>query len=326
MTRIALLDDYQNVALAMADWGSLPSTAEVVTFSDHVASDDALAERLADFEIIMAMRERTPFQKPLFDRLTNLELLVTAGMRNAAIDLDAATAAGVVVCGTNGQPYPTAELTWGLIISLMRQIPREHQATREGHWQLDCGLGLAGRTLGILGLGRLGSHVAKVGLAFEMNVIAWSQNLTDQRAAEVGVTRVSKEALLSSSDVLSIHLVLGDRTRGLIGQAELAAMKPQAYIVNTSRGPIIDEKALVAALQNRTIAGAGLDVFDVEPLPIEHPLRSLENTVITPHIGYVTTETYATFYGDALEDMQAYLQGAPIRVLNPGQLPPQNGK
>lgn len=316
MTKIALLDDYQGIAMDMANWSSLPNGTDVIAFRDHLDNEDALAERLADFDIVMAMRERTPFTATLLPRLPKLKLIVTAGMRNASIDLAAATSAGVMVCGTGGQSHPTPELTWGLILSLMRQIPREDQATRNGDWQQTVGLGLSGRTLGLCGLGRLGGIVAKVGLAFNMNVIAWSQNLTDERAAEVGVTRVSKEGLLSQSDVLSIHLVLGDRTRGLIGASELSLMKSSAYLVNTSRGPIVDEAALIAALESNAIAGAGLDVFEVEPLPLDHPFRRLPNTVITPHLGYVTHETYETFYGETLEAVQAFLDGAPIRVLN----------
>jgi phosphoglycerate dehydrogenase-like enzyme len=315
--KIALLDDYQHAAMGMADWASLPADVQVVTFSDHLDDETKLADRLADFEIVMLMRERTPFLASLFPLLPNLKLLVTAGMRNASVDLDAATKAGVVVCGTGGQPHATAELTWGLILALMRKIPHEDRATREGHWQLGVGLGLAPRTLGVIGLGRLGAQVAKVGLAFNMKVLAWSQNLTQERADEVGVTLVSKDELLAQSDVISIHLVLSERTRHLLGASELAAMKLSAYLVNTSRGPIVDEDALVDALRADTIAGAGLDVFEVEPLPLEHPFRQLENTVITPHIGYVTTETYETFYGEALEDIQAWLKGAPIRIINP---------
>lgn len=313
--RIALLDDYQNIAMEMAEWSSLPSNIEVVTFQDHLADEDALIKRLSNFEIVMAMRERTPFPANVLDHLSKLKLLVTAGMRNASIDLDAARRNSVMVCGTEGQPYATAELTWGLILALLRHIPREDSATRAGKWQVDVGLGVAGRTLGLLGLGRLGSHVASIGLAFKMEVIAWSPNLTDERASEVGVTRVSKEELLSQADILSIHVVLGERSRKTIGKAELAKMKSSAFLVNTSRGPIVEESALVEALRNRAIAGAALDVFDVEPLPLEHPLRQLDNTVITPHLGYVTRETYNTFYGDALEAMLAYLDGHPIRVL-----------
>ncbi|PON17455.1 hydroxyacid dehydrogenase [Candidatus Entotheonella serta] len=317
MTRVALLDDYQDVALQMADWQSLPADVDVQVFRDHLSDEDALVERLQDMDIIMAMRERTPFQRSLLERLPNLKLLITAAMRNASIDLQAASDCGVIVCGTEGLGYPTAELTWGLILSLMRRIPREDQATRNGQWQVTTGLGLQGKTLGLMGLGRLGSQVAAVGKAFQMNVIAWSQNLTAERAAEHGATLVSKDGLIAQSDILSIHLILSDRTRGLIGARELIAMKSTAYLVNTSRGPIVDEPALIYALENGSIAGAGLDVFDVEPLPLDHPFRRLENIVITPHIGYVTDETYRVFYGDALEDIQAFLKGKPVRVLNP---------
>jgi phosphoglycerate dehydrogenase-like enzyme len=317
MTRVALLDDYQEVALQMADWQSLPADVEVQVFRDHLSDENALVERLKDTNIIMAMRERTPFQRRLLERLPNLKLLITAGMRNASIDLQAASDCGVMVCGTEGLGYPTAELTWGLILSLMRRIPREDQATRNGQWQVTTGLGLQGKTLGLMGLGRLGSQVAEVGKAFKMNLIAWSQNLTAERAAEYGATLVSKDDLMSQSDVLSVHLILSDRTRGLIGARELGLMKPTAYLVNTSRGPIVDEPALIQALENGTIAGAGLDVFDVEPLPLDHPLRRLDNIVITPHLGYVTDETYRVFYGNALDDILAFLKGEPVRVLNP---------
>ncbi|ETX07336.1 D-2-hydroxyacid dehydrogenase family protein [Candidatus Entotheonella palauensis] len=318
MTRVALLDDYQDAALQMADWQSLPADVEVQVFRDHLSDEDALVERLKDINIIMAMRERTPFQRSLLQRLPNLKLLITAGMRNASIDLQAASDCGVMVCGTEGLGYPTAELTWGLILSLMRRIPHEDRATRNGQWQVTTGLGLQGKTLGLMGLGRLGSQVAAVGKAFQMNLIAWSQNLTAERAAEYDATLVSKDELMAQSDILSVHLILSDRTRGLIGARELGMMKPTAYLVNTSRGPIVDEPALIQALEDGTIAGAGLDVFDVEPLPLDHPFRRLDNLVITPHIGYVTDETYRVFYGDALEDIHAFLKGEPIRVLNPG--------
>ena len=315
MARVALLDDYQGVALSMADWKSAPAGTEVVAFKDHLAAEAALAARLADFDIVMALRERTPFTRSLLERLPKLKLLITAGMRNASIDMKAAAERGVVVCGTAGLPYPTAELAWGLILSLARRIPAEDRATREGRWQMTVGLGLNGKTLGVLGLGTLGSRAAKVGLAFEMNVLAWSQNLTAERAAEVGATLTPKDELLARSDFVSIHLVLGERTRGLIGERELGLMKRSAYLVNTSRGPIVDEAALIRALQDGTIAGAGLDVFDVEPLPLDHPFRRLPNTVISPHLGYVTEETYRVFYGQVLEDVTAFLGGAPVRVL-----------
>ena len=317
VARVALLDDYQGVALSMADWKSLPTGTEVVVFKDHLGDEAALAVRLADFDIIMALRERTPFPRTLLERLPKLKLLITAGMRNASIDMKAAADRGVLVCGTAGLPYPTAELAWGLILSLARRIPAEDRATREGRWQTSLGLGLNGKTLGILGLGTLGSRVARVGRAFEMEVLAWSQNLTAERAAEVGASVTTQDELLARSDFVSIHLVLGERTRGLIGARELGLMKRSAYLVNTSRGPIVDEAALIRALQDGTIAGAGLDVFDEEPLPLEHPFRRLPNTAITPHLGYVTEETYRVFYGQALEDVKAYLGGTPLRMLRP---------
>ena len=315
MTSIAVLDDYQGVALKMADWSVLPPESQVRVFRDHLSDQGAVAERLRDFELVVAMRERTPFSRSQMERLPNLKLLVTTGMRNAAIDLEAASELGIMVCGTEGLPYPTAELTWGLILALLRQIPMEDRETRAGRWEVSMGTGLKGKVLGVLGLGHLGSQVATVGRAFGMSVIAWSQNLTRERAEQLGAELVGKEELLSRSDILTIHLVLSDRTRGLIGHREFGLMKPTAYLINTSRGPIVEEGTLVEALQNGTIAGAGLDVFDLEPLPLDHPLRRLENTVITPHMGYVTTETYRVFFGHAVEDIVAFLQGRPIRVL-----------
>jgi phosphoglycerate dehydrogenase-like enzyme len=314
VTRVAILDDYQDVAGRLADWKSLP--AEVVVFRDHLSDESRVAARLADFDVIVAMRERTPFPRSLLERLPRLRLLVTTGMRNASIDLRAAGERGVVVSGTAGLPSPTAELTWALILALVRHVPREDRATREGRWQETLGTTLKGRTLGVLGLGQLGSRVARVGIAFEMDVIAWSQNLTAERAAAVGARLASgKDELLARADIVTIHLVLSDRTRGLIRARELGLMRPTAYLVNTSRGPIVDEGALIAALRAGAIAGAGLDVYEEEPLPPEHPLRGLPNTVITPHLGYVTEETYQIFYGQALEDIRAFLAGAPVRVL-----------
>jgi len=316
MVRVAVLDDYQNVARKMADWSVLPADVEVEVFRDHLTDRAAVAERLKDFDIVMAMRERTPFPRALLEQLPRLRLLTTTGMRNAAIDMQAAADCHVLVCGTGGILYPTAELTWGLILSLLRHIPDEDRATRAGRWQVSLGLGLHGKTLGLMGLGRLGSEVARVGNAFQMDVIAWSQNLTAERAAERGATLVSKDELLARADILSIHLVLSARSRGLIGHQELNRMKPTAYVINTSRGPIVDEAALIAALRNGTIAGAGLDVFDEEPLPLDHPLRRTANTIITPHIGYVTEETYQVFFAETVENIQAFLKGAPVRVLN----------
>ena len=313
--RVAVLDDYQDVALRSADWSKLPLGSEVRVFRDHIAEREALADRLASFEVVVAMRERTPFQRELLQSLPQLRLLVTTGMRNVSIDVAAARELGIVVSGTGGLPHPTAELTWGLILALARHIPGEDRATREGAWQTTLGIGLRGKTLGVLGLGRLGTQVADIGRAFGMEVIAWSPNLTQERARAAQVQLVDKRALLTRSDVLSVHLVLSERTRGLLGAEELALLKPSAFLVNTARGPIIDEAALVRALRERRFAGAGLDVFDEEPLPLSHALRSLSNTVITPHLGYVTEDTYRIFYGDALENICAFAKGARLREL-----------
>ena len=316
MVQVGVLDDYQDVAMKMADWGGLPSDTEVQAFKDHLSDQDDLVERLKDFPILVAMRERTPFPHPLLERLPRLRLLVTTGMRNASIDTEAAAELGILVCGTRGLGYPTAELTWGLILSMLRQIPREDLTTRAGQWQVSMGIGLLDKVLGVIGLGNLGSQVATIGRAFGMSVMAWSQNLTADRAVRFGATLVGKDELLARSDIVTIHLVLSERTRGLIGPHELSLMKGTAYLVNTSRGPIVDERALVEALQKGTIAGAALDVFDKEPLPLDHPLRRLENTVITPHIGYVTTETYEVLFRDVVEDIRAYLDGEPTRAIN----------
>jgi len=321
MPRVAVLDDYQGVALEIADWSMLPSDCQVQIFRDHLTDLDALVERLRDFKVVTCMRERTPFGRDLLERLPNLCLLVTTGMRNAAIDLAAATDLGVLVCGTAGGPdSPPAELTWGLILALVRHIPREDAATRHGHWGVTVGMSLENKVLGVLGLGRLGAKVAKVGVAFEMSVIAWSQNLTAERAAQCGATLVTKDELFARSDILTIHVQLSARTRGLVGARELRSMKPTAYLINTARGPIVDEAALVQALQARTIAGAGLDVFDQEPLPPNHPLTVLDNTILVPHVGYVTREQYQVRYRDTVEDIAAYLTGEPLRVLNPEAL------
>ncbi len=316
MMRVAILDDYQGVALAMADWQSLHPAAQMQVFTDHLDGIDALAQRLHIFECIVIMRERTPFPRALLTRLPNLRLLITPGMRNQAIDLATATEQGVQVCGTDMLPYPTAELTWGLILALMRHIPEEDRALRQGRWQTTLGLGLKGKTLGVVGLGKLGAQVATVGKSFGMAVIAWSENLTEARATELGVTRVGKEDLFARSDIVTLHVVLSDRTRGLVGAAELARMKPSAYLVNTSRGPVVDEQALLAALQGRRIAGAGLDFFEPEPLPHDHPLLRCENVLLTPHLGYVTEENYRLVYGQVVETIRAFLEGRVLRPLN----------
>ena len=311
----AILDDYQNIAEPLIARRDVPDNLEIKVFRDHLTDEDALADRLRGFEVVCVMRERTPFRRGLLERLPNLRLLVTSGMRNASIDMTAAAERGVTVCGTPSVGGPTAELAWGLIIGLLRHIPREDRATREGRWQETVGGGLLGKTLGVAGLGKLGARVARVGLAFEMDVIAWSQNLTAERCREVGATRVSKEELLSRSDILTIHLVLSDRTRGLLGAAELATMKPTAVLVNTSRGPIVDEKALVEALERGTIAGAGLDVYDTEPLPLDHPFRSCVNTVVTPHLGYVEEANYGAYFDGYLAAVRGYLDGSPVNVV-----------
>ncbi len=316
MFEVAILDDYQEAALQMADWRSLHPQAQISAVNTHIADLDALAARLHGCDAVVAMRERTPFPAALFARLPNLKLLVTTGMRNAAIDLEAASQHGVIVCGTDMLPYPTAELTWALILAFARSIAREDRAMREGKWQTTIGTGLKGKTLGLLGLGRLGAQVAAIGKAFGMEIIAWSQNLTAERAAAAGARLVDKEALFAGADIVSIHLVLGERTRALVKADDLARMKPSAFLVNTSRGPIVDERALIAALESRRIAGAAIDVFDDEPLPAEHPLRRLPNTVLTPHLGYVTVENYRLAYGQAVEAIRAYLAGAPIRVIS----------
>ena len=305
--RVAILDDYQDVALRFADWSGLDVTA----FNDHLDDDDALVARLEPFEAVVAMRERTPFTAARLERLPRLRLLVTTGAANASIDVAAANARGITVCATGYFSSPTAELTWGLILALARNIPAEDAAVRAGGWQHTIGADLAQRTLGVIGYGRLGTRVAEVARVFGMEVIAWSQNL---REAE-GATVVTKEELLARSDIITIHLRLSDRTRGLIGAAELAQMKPTALLVNTSRGPIVDETALLNALHGGRIGGAAIDVYDTEPLPAEHPLRNAPRTVVTPHIGYVTQGLYDVFYRDAAEDVRAFLAGEPVRVI-----------
>ena len=317
--KLAILDDYQNAALGSADWGSLGADIVPTVFDTHLGHDEAcIADALVGFDILVAMRERTPFPRSVLDRLPNLRLLVTTGMRNLAIDMDAARENGVVVCGTGMVPYPAAEHAIALILDLFKKVSNESRLMREGGWQGAVAECLNGKTLGILGLGRLGSRVARFGQALEMDVVAWSQNLTAERCAEVGVRLVDKDTLFRTADVVSIHLVLSERTRGLVQAREIALMKPTAYLVNTSRGPIIDEAALVRALGDRAIAGAGLDVFEVEPLPADHVLRTLDNAVLTGHTGYVVKELYAKVYGEAVENIAAWRKGRPVRVLNAG--------
>ncbi|MER6027650.1 D-2-hydroxyacid dehydrogenase family protein [Streptomyces sp. NPDC001851] len=315
--RCALLDDFQNVAVTSADWSVLGDRVEVVSFTEHLADEDELAAALADFDCVVTLRERVPFPAGLLNRLPRLRLLVASGMRNSVIDYAAAKAGGVTVCGTESSGTPPVELTWALLLGLARGIVEENNSLRAGGpWQSTVGADLHGRTLGLLGLGRIGSRVARVGLAFGMEVVAWSQNLTKERADEAGVRLApSKEDLLAGSDFVSVHLALSDRTRGLVGAAELALLKPTAYLVNTSRAAIVDQDALLAALHEGRIAGAGTDVFDVEPLPAGHPMRSAPRLLATPHLGYVSRANYARYYGQAVENIQAYLDGAPVRVL-----------
>jgi phosphoglycerate dehydrogenase-like enzyme len=315
--KIAVLDDYQNVGRLFADWASLAPRAEAVFFHDHVADLDQLAARLAGFAIIVLMRERTPIGADLLARLPNLKLIVTVGMWNAAVDFAAAKARGIVVCGTpGGDPAATPALTWGLVLAVTRGIASQAASVRAGAWQVGLGTDIHGKTLGVLGLGKIGQAVAGFGTAFGMKVIAWSQNLTAERAAAGGAERVEKDELFRRADVLCIHLKLGERTRGLVGAPELALMKPTAFLVNTSRGPIVDEAALIAALQAGNIAGAALDVFDEEPLAQGHPFRYLPNVLATPHIGYVSEKTYRGAFPDAVEDIRAWLDGKAVRVLN----------
>ncbi len=316
MFRIALLDDYQSVAMRLADWASLGPQTEVTAFPDHIEGLDRLAARLEPFHCIMAMRERTRFPRELIARLPNLRLIVSAAMWNVAIDLEAASAHGVQVCGTGDLSTATPELTLGLMLSLARKIHQESRAIRAGQWQTTLGTALRGKTLAVLGLGDIGTKVAALGHAFGMNVIAWSQNLTLEQAGQAGARYVEKDELFSAADYLTVHLKLSERTRDLIGAAELAQMKPTAYLINTSRGPIVKEGALIAALEAGRIAGAGLDVFDQEPLPLDHRFRALDNVLAMPHVGFVTEENYRVFYGDALEDIRSFLDGDVIRPMN----------
>ncbi|MEU6322588.1 D-2-hydroxyacid dehydrogenase family protein [Streptomyces sp. NPDC047009] len=315
--RCAVLDDFQQIATSVADWSPLEDQVDVVSFAEHFADEDTLAEALAEFDIVVTLRERVAFPGSLLARLPRLKLLVASGMRNSVIDYAAAEAHGVTVCGTASSSTPPVELTWALLLGLARGIVEETNAVRGGGpWQSTVGADLHGRRLGVLGLGKIGSRVAQVGLAFGMDVVAWSRNLTKERADEVGAELASSmDVLLASSDFVSVHLALGDRTRGLIGARELALLKPTAYLINTSRAAIVDQDALLTALHEGRIAGAGIDVFDVEPLPADHPMRTAPRLLATPHLGYVSRANYATYYGQAVEDIQAYLAGEPLRRL-----------
>ncbi|MYX30057.1 D-2-hydroxyacid dehydrogenase family protein [Streptomyces sp. SID8381] len=315
--RCAVLDDFQNAATTFADWSPLSDRVEVVTYDEHFTTEDTLAAAIADADIVVTLRERVPFPASLLNRLPRLKLLIASGMRNSVIDYAAARANGVTVCGTESAGTPPVELTWALLLGLARGIVQENNALRAGGpWQSTVGADLHGRRLGVLGLGRIGSRVAKVGLAFGMEVTAWSHNLTKDRTDEAGVTLApTKEELLATSDFVSIHLALGDRTRGLIGAAELALLQPTAYLINTSRAAIVDQDALLTALHEGRIAGAGIDVFDTEPLPADHPMRTAPRLLATPHLGYVSRANYERYYGQAVEAITAYLTGTPPRVL-----------
>ena len=305
--KIAVLDDYQNVALQSTDWSVLRDRADITVFQDHLADADALVERLLPFDVVCVMRERTPLPRRVLERLPNLKLIASTGRVNASIDAAAAGDHGITVVNTGYRSDPTIEFTWTLILASARNIVTENNSVRSGGWQQTIGTDLHGKTLGILGLGRIGSQVARIGGAFGMNLIAWSQNLTAEAAESAGASLVSKEQLFEQADFLTIHLVLSQRTRGLVGAAELARMKPTARLINTSRGPIVDEPALVAALKNRQIAGAAVDVFEVEPLPPSHPFRTLDNILATPHLGYVSAGLYQTFYADTVSNIRKWI-------------------
>ncbi len=314
----AVLDDYQNVAMKVADWSSIANDVNFKVFTESLGGRDKVIAALKDCAVVCLMRERTLFGKDVIDALPALKLIVTSGMRNAAIDIAAAQARGIPVCGTESLGPPTAELTIGLMIELARKIGAENARLKSGaRWQSVLGTDLYGKTLGIIGLGKLGTRVARVANAFDMKVIAWSQNLTAEKARESGATLVSKEELLRQSDFVTVHVQLSDRTKGLIGASELALMKPTAFFINTSRGPVADEKAIEAALKAHRIAGAAIDTYNEEPLPLDHPFRKLDNIVITPHLGYVTAENYKRFYGQMVEDIRAWLDGKPVRVIPP---------
>lgn len=317
MMKAAILDDYQNVAMDYADWSAIRKDVEIKTFNKPFASQDEAIKALQGFQIVVGMRERTPFPRQTIEALPDLKLLITTGAKNNSFDLKAAAARGVTVCGTGAVGSPTTGIVFGLLLELTRHIGFENARMKAGEpWQVTIGRDLEGMTLGILGLGKLGRRSATVGQAFGMKTIAWSQNLTPEKAKEAGCDYVSKDDLFKQADAVTIHLVLSDRSRGLVGANELGLMKKSAFLINTSRGPIVDEKALVAALKEKKIGGAGLDVFDVEPLPLDHPYRKLDNAVITPHLGYVSEQNYRKYFPDIVENIRAFLDGKPVRVIS----------
>ena len=316
--RCAILDDYQNVALKMADWSKVAGDLDIKVFTEHLGGPDAVVKALQGFSIVSAMRERTGFPRAVIEKLPDLKLLMTTGARNASIDVAACNERGIVVCGTPSIGSPTSGIAVGLMLELTRRIGYECNRMKSGvPWQTTIGLDLEGLTLGVLGLGKLGTRTSRIAQAFGMKVVAWSQNLTPEKCKEVGVDYVSKEDLFRQADFVTIHLVLSQRSRGLVGANEFGLMKPSAYIVNTSRGPIIDEAALLAALRANKIAGAGLDVFDVEPLPLDHPFRKMDSVVLTPHLGYVATQNYRAYFAGVVDDIRAFLDGKPVRVMTP---------
>jgi phosphoglycerate dehydrogenase-like enzyme len=312
--KVAILDDFQDITRQLADWGRLPKHVAVTVFNDHFEGEDLIA-RIAPFEVLVLTRERTPLRRATIERLPNLKLVATTGSRNLGIDMAACRERGILVCGTESGSSPTAELAWGLILALARRIPQEDKSLREGRWQSTVGFAVKDKVLGVLGLGKLGTQVARIGQAFGMKVIAWSENLSQTRAAEAGCTHVEKADLFRQADILTIHLLLSERTRGIVGRNELALMKPSAVLINTARAAIVDQEALVDALVAGKIAGAALDVYDCEPLPPDAAILRAPNTVLTPHLGYVTRETYEVYFPQALEDIEAWLNGRPIRII-----------
>ena len=314
--KAAILDDYQNVALTYADWSPVTKDVALTVFTEPFASQDQAIKALQGFQIVVGMRERTPFPRVVIEALPDLKLLITTGARNNSFDIAAATGRGVTVCGTRATGNPTVGIAIGLLLELSRRIGFENARMKAGEpWQITIGKDIEGLTLGVVGLGKLGQRVAAVARAFGMNVIAWSPNLTPEKCKEAGVGYAAKDELFAKADAVSIHLVLSERSRGLIGAADIARMKPTAYLINTARAPIVDQAALLKALQEKTIAGAGLDVFEVEPLPRDHPYRKLDNVVLTPHLGYVSEENYRTYFADIVEDIRAFLDGKPVRVI-----------